>query len=248
MLVLTEPGLSVITGAVQEARKIFERMVSYATFRITETMRMLVFIALVILVFDVFPVTPIMVMLLAILNDIPIMSIAWDHVRTASHPVRWDMHQVRSVAIALSITGALGSFAVFWYADQILALPLGELQTFVWLKLLISGHLTIYLTRNTGPIWQKPYPSWKLVTAAETTQVLGTLAAVFVWFFTPIGWGPVALVWGFSIALWFRAGGTGRSGHVGYVGLVDRLQQVKELDVHGVDPVAADTSDLRERM
>ena len=56
-LVLTEPGLGVIIGAVEEARRIFERMVSYATFRITETSRVLVFIAASILAFRFYPVT-----------------------------------------------------------------------------------------------------------------------------------------------------------------------------------------------
>jgi H+-transporting ATPase len=202
-LVLTEPGLGVITGAVEEARKIFERMVSYATYRITETLRMLVFIAASILVFDLFPVTAIMVVLLAILNDIPIMTIAYDNVRTAPRPVRWDMRRINTVGVALAATGVAASFALFWIARDVIGLPTDELQTFVWLKLLVSGHLTIYLTRNSGAIWQKPYPSWKLVAATETTQVLGTLAAVYGILVTPIGWGYAGLVWGFAIALWF---------------------------------------------
>jgi H+-transporting ATPase len=206
-LVLTEPGLGVITGAVEEARKIFERMVSYATYRITETLRMLVFIAASILVFDLFPVTAIMVVLLAILNDIPIMTIAYDNVRTARRPVRWDMRRIRTVAVALAATGVAASFAIFWYARDVLGLPTSELQTFVWLKLLVSGHLTIYLTRNSGAIWQRPYPSWQLVAAAETTQVLGTLAAVYGILVTPIGWGYAGLVWAFGLALWLLNSG-----------------------------------------
>ncbi len=203
VLVLTEPGLGVITGAVQEAREIFERMVSYATYRVTETLRMLVFIALTVLVFDLFPVTAIMVVLLAILNDIPIMMIAYDNVRAARRPVRWDMRQIRIVASALALSGVIASFLVFWYAKSVLDLPIAQLQTFVWLKLLVAGHLTIYLTRNTGPIWQKPYPSWKMVLATETTQVFGTLIAVYGFLIEPIGWANAGIVWAFAIVTWF---------------------------------------------
>lgn len=202
-LVLTEPGLDVITHAVEEARRIFERMVSYATFRIAETLRMLLFIAAAVIAFDVFPVTAIMVVLLAILNDIPIMTIAYDNVRTARRPVRWDMRQIRTVSAALAVTGVLASFLLFWYAQSILALPIGQLQTFVWLKLLVAGHLTIYLTRNTGPIWQKPYPSWILIIATEATQIIGTLVAVYGIFVEPIGWGYAGIVWAFSIVTLF---------------------------------------------
>ena len=43
-LVLTAPGLSVIINAVEEARRIFERMNSYAVYRITETIRIMFFV------------------------------------------------------------------------------------------------------------------------------------------------------------------------------------------------------------
>ncbi|MDH4051675.1 MAG: hypothetical protein OEU93_08855 [Rubrivivax sp.] len=48
----TEPGLSVITLALEEARCIFERMASYAAVRIDETIRVLLFMTLAIVVFD----------------------------------------------------------------------------------------------------------------------------------------------------------------------------------------------------
>ena len=56
-LVLTAPGLAVIARAIEEARRIFERMTGYATFRIAETVRVLLFMTLSILVFDFYPVT-----------------------------------------------------------------------------------------------------------------------------------------------------------------------------------------------
>lgn len=66
----------------------------------------------------------------------------------------------------------------------------------------MAGHLTIYLTRNTGPIWQRPFPSWKLFVATEATQVIGTLAAVYGWFVNPIGWGYALLIWAYAL-IWF---------------------------------------------
>jgi H+-transporting ATPase len=62
--------------------------------------------------------------------------------------------------------------------------------------------MTIYLTRNRGAIWQRPWPNWKLIVTCEATQVLGTLAAVYGWFITPIGWRYAALVWGYAL-VWF---------------------------------------------
>ncbi|MEJ2094861.1 MAG: HAD-IC family P-type ATPase, partial [Gammaproteobacteria bacterium] len=159
-LVLTGKGLSVITRGIEEARKIFERMTSYSIYRIAETIRVMLFMTLSIIVFNFYPVTAVMIVLLAILNDFPIMMIAYDNAAVAGRPVRWDMHRVLSLSI------------------------------------------TIYLTRNIGTIWERPWPSWKLVVATETTQVFGTLAAVYGWFVTPIGWGYALGVWGYALA-WF---------------------------------------------
>ncbi len=90
-LVLTGEGLSVITRAIEEARQIFERMTGYAIYRIAETMRLLLFMTASILIFNFYPVTAIMIVLLALLNDIPIMMIAYDNAPVARRPVRWDM-------------------------------------------------------------------------------------------------------------------------------------------------------------
>ncbi len=201
-LVLTAPGLSVITSAVAEARRIFERMTGYAIFRISETVRVLLFMTLSILIFNFYPVTAAMIVLLAILNDVPIMMIAYDHVAVAASPVRWAMPRVLTVSAVLGVAGVIASFALFWIAEDYMHLPRNTIQTLIFLKLLVGGHLTIYLTRNVGWFWERPYPSWKLIAACETTQVLGTLAAVYGWFVPPIGWRLAALVWGYAL-VWF---------------------------------------------
>ena len=201
-LVLTAPGLSTITRAVEEARMIFERMVGYATFRIAETVRVLMFMTLSILVFDFYPVTAIMIVLLAILNDFPIMMIAYDNAPVSPTPVRWDMHRVLTMAGVLGLAGVVSSFGLFWLAEEVLKLPRDAVQSLIFLKLLVAGHLTIYLTRNAGAFWERPWPSWKLFAATETTQVAGTLAAVYGWWMTPIGWYHALAVWGYAL-VWF---------------------------------------------
>jgi H+-transporting ATPase len=205
-LVLTAPGLSVIARAVEEARRIFERMTSYAVYRIAETIRVLLFMTLSILVFDFYPVTAVMIVLLAILNDLPIMAIAYDNAPVAPQPVRWDMPQVLGMSTVLGVAGVVASFLVFWIARVYLGLPTPVVQTVIFLKLLVAGHFTIYLTRIAGPFWRRPWPSWKLVVAGESTKVIGTLAAVYGWFVTPIGWTYALAVWGYAIA-WFLVNG-----------------------------------------
>ena len=204
-LVLTAPGLSVIATAIEEARRIFERMNSYAMYRIAETMRLLLFMTASILIFNFYPVTAVMVVLLALLNDLPIMMIAYDNAPIAASPVRWDMARVLTIASALGGYGVIESFGLFWIVRDYLLLPSPIVQALIFLKLLVSGHMTIYLTRNKGAVWERPWPSWKLVVPAETTQLLGTLVVVYGLFMAPTGWPLVLMVWAYTIVSFFVA-------------------------------------------
>ncbi|RBO51517.1 plasma-membrane proton-efflux P-type ATPase [Rhodovulum sp. BSW8] len=199
-LVLTGTGLSIITEAIAEARRIFERMTSYATFRIAETIRVLLFMALAILAYDVYPVTAIMIVLLAVLNDFPIMMIAFDNVAVSPKPVRWDMRRVITIASTLGVMGVAETFLLFWYVDSVLHLPRETIQTLIFLKLLVSGHMTLYVTRNQNWFWTRPWPDWKLFATTEATQVIGTLIAVYGVLVTPIGWTAALLVWAYCLA------------------------------------------------
>jgi H+-transporting ATPase len=202
-LVLTAPGLKVIIEAIEEARRIFERMTAYATFRITETIRLLLFIAIAVLVFRFYPVTPLMIVLLAILNDIPIMTIAWDNARLPQRPVRWAMRRILVIASVLGVVGVAGNFLVFWCVHRVVGLPEEKIRTMMFLIFLVAGHLTLYLARTRGWFWQRPWPSLTLLASLEATQVLGTLAAVYGVFMEPLGWTWTAIVWGYAVVWMF---------------------------------------------
>ena len=202
-LVLTASGLSVIIRAIEEARKIFERMTSYATYRIAETVRVLLFMTAAILIFNFYPVTAVMIIILALLNDLPIMMIAYDNASIAPQPVRWDMHRVLTIATVLGVAGVFSSFGMFWIGEEWLNLDRMSIQTLMFLKLSVAGHMTIYLTR-TGehPFWRRPLPSAALFWTSELTQLVATLVAVYGVFMEPIGWKLALLVWGYAFA-WF---------------------------------------------
>jgi H+-transporting ATPase len=204
-LVLTAPGLSVITRAIEEARRIFERMTSYAIYRIAETMRLLLFMTASILIFNFYPVTAVMIVLLALLNDLPIMMIAYDNAPVAEAPVRWDMGRVLTIATALGVYGVIESFVLYWIVRDYFGLAQPMVQALIFLKLLVSGHMTIYLTRNTGPVWERPWPSWKLVVPCEATQVAGTLVVVYGFFMSPTGWPLALLIWAYALVSFFVA-------------------------------------------
>ncbi|MBC7228811.1 MAG: plasma-membrane proton-efflux P-type ATPase [Actinobacteria bacterium] len=203
-IVLTLPGLSVIIDAIRESRKIFQRMTSYAVYRIAETIRVLFFITLAILIFNFYPLTPIMIVLLALLNDIPIMMIAYDNAKVYPQPERWNMRDVLSIATFIGFIGLIFSFGLYLAAKQWLHLDGDTIQTLMFLKLAVGGHFTIYLTRSGKlPFWAKPYPSWRLILAAESTQVVATFFAVYGILMYPVGWSKALLVWAYVIVAFF---------------------------------------------
>ena len=200
-IVLMTSGLSVIIDAIKESRKIFQRMNSYAIYRIAETLRVLVFMTLAILIFNFYPVTAVMIVMLALLNDGAILSIAYDNVRYRDQPEAWNMRLVLGIATVLGLVGPLAAFGLFYLGDRVFHLGHPQLQTLMYLMLSVAGHLTIFLARTRGPFWSIR-PARILLMAVLGTQTLATLIAVYGLFMTPLGWGWALLVWGYALA-WF---------------------------------------------
>lgn len=200
-IVLMTPGLSVIIDAIKESRCIFQRMNSYAIYRITETMRVLFFMTLAILIFNFYPLTAIMIVMLALLNDGAILSIAYDNVHYKDKPEAWDMHIVLGISTALGIIGVISAFGLFYLGECVFHLDRAFIQTLMYLKLSVAGHLTIFLTRTRGPFWSIR-PAKILLGAVFGTQIVATLIAVYGVFMTPLGWSWAGFVWGYAL-IWF---------------------------------------------
>jgi len=200
-IVLMTSGLSVIIDAIKESRNIFQRMNSYAIYRITETLRVLLFMTLSILVFNFYPVTAVMIVMLALLNDGAILSIAYDNVLYKDNPEAWKMPMVLGVATVLGVIGVVSAFILLYLGECVFHLDRAHIQTLIYLKLSVAGHLTIFLTRTRGPFWSiRPAPIlWVTVLG---TQIIATLIAVYGLFMTPLGWGWTSFVWGYALA-WF---------------------------------------------
>ena len=200
-IVLLTPGLSVIIEAIKESRRIFQRMNSYAIYRIAETLRVLLFMTLAIVVFKFYPLTAIMIVMLALLNDGAILSIAYDNVIYRNKPEAWDMRTVLGISTVLGVVGVISAFGLFYLGERVFHLDRAHIQTLMYLKLSVAGHLTIFLTRTRGPFWSIR-PAKILLVAVVGTQILATLIAVYGLFMTPLGWGWALLVWGYAL-VWF---------------------------------------------
>jgi H+-transporting ATPase len=187
-LILTAPGLSTIVNAVRMSRQIFERIESYIHYRIAMTLDIMVLVVGSIVLFQFQPVTAIMIVALALLDDIPIMTIAYDNVPASPRPVRWDMHHIILFASIMGLLSIAETFALLviglhWIADpatlHAVSIDRTQLQTVMFLQLAVGGHLLLFVVRTKRSLFQPPWPSARLFWAIVATQVVAVLVCLF---------------------------------------------------------------------
>ncbi len=219
-LVLTDSGLCPIIDAIKQSRQIFERMNSYSTYRIAETVRVLFFLVFSILLFNFYPINAIMIVVLALLNDLPIMMIAFDNTMLPGKPVRWDTSRILILATCLGFLGVVASFGILYLGLVVFHLDPLTIQTLIFLKLAVAGHMTIYLTRTRAhSFWHRPLPALRLFVTTELTQLLATIIAVYGILMPAIGWGLAGFIWGYAL-LFFVVGNFFK---IGVIKLMDRF-------------------------
>ena len=193
-IVLTKPGLSVIIDAIKQSRMIFQRMTNYSIYRIAETIRVLFFVTLSIIIFKFYPVTALMIVLLALLNDGPIMSIAYDNVKYAEKPEHWNMRSILGIATLLGTLGVIESFFVLYVGLEFFHMNHTVIQSFIYLKLSVAGTLTVFVARTKGNFWTVK-PAKILLLAVLTTQTIATIITVYGILLPAMGWGPALFIW-----------------------------------------------------
>jgi len=176
-------------------------MNAYSIYRISETIRIMIFVVLTMLFFNFYPITAIMIILLAFFNDVPIMAIAYDRTGLEKSPVRWNMEQVITVATSMGIVGVVGSFGMLLFAMDWLKLDVPHIQTYVFLKMAVAGHLVLFVARTKGYFWEQPWPAPIMIWSAVITKLAATLLAAYGFgLIAPISWPEIALIWGYSIS------------------------------------------------
>ena len=203
-IVLTQPGLSVIIDAITESRKIFQRMNNYAIYRISETIRVLFFLVFSIIIFNFYPITALMIILLAILNDLPIMTIAYDNVKISSSPVKWDMRKVLGVATGLGMIGVISTFVLLYVATSVLGFGLhpGPLQSLIYLKLSVSSAFLMFAARTRKHFWTVK-PGTLLFLAIVTSQSIATVITAQGILLPKIGWHMALFIWVWGLIEFF---------------------------------------------
>ena len=129
------------------------------------------------------------------------MTIAYDNVRISNRPERWEMRKVLGIATALGLIGVISSFGLLYIGMNVFELKTGPLQSLVYLKLSVAGHLLFFVARTRGHFWTVK-PASKLFLAIIATQTTATIITAQGILVPAIGWYNALFVWGYALA-WF---------------------------------------------
>lgn len=203
-LVLMDSGISVMQTALIEARKIFFRLYNYSVYRISESFRLIITALVLGLIIKGFPLTPIELILLAFLNDIPIITLAFDRVKRADRPADLAPRERFALGSLFGLVGVANSLFLYFLLADFSHLPLALIQTAFFLKLTVSGHMLIYVA-HTKERWWKFLPARSVIWATSLTQILATAVAVAGIFVTAIPIPLAIFVWVWAF-FWMQVG------------------------------------------
>lgn len=202
-IVLTTPGIEVIKDALIESRKVFERLYSYSVYRISESLRLIITIAVLGVTVHTYPITPAQIILIAFLNDLPIITLAFNRVKTTHAPAMSRSKRKTYRGVLHGGIGIASSLLMFYYMYYVANLPLEIIQTAFFLKLTVAGHMLIYVA-HTDERWYRFLPSRQVILATTITQLIATLMAGVGLFMAklPIEWIVFVWIWSFA---WMQA-------------------------------------------
>ncbi|KAF9327329.1 hypothetical protein BG006_009337 [Podila minutissima] len=186
-IVLLAPGLSTIVDGLMTSRAIFQRMRSYALYRITSTVHFLMFFFIVVMAYD-WSLPARLLILICILNDLATLVIAVDNAQLSPHPDKWRIGQLITMSLVLGVCLTALSFAhfyTFWYVfdyepvtDEKAPDEERRLESIMYLHISSAPHFVIFSTRLTGYFWENlPSPLFAVVIIG--TQIVALLMVVF---------------------------------------------------------------------
>ena len=175
-LVLTAPGLSNIVAAVELSRRIYQRMLTYILNMSIKKIGLPLFLSLSLLLTGVFATNPRLMVLMLFANDVVTMSITTDQVSLLRTPQRWPIRSLILAAFSLASIALLLDFGVFWAGSTLIRLSLPQVQTFVFVWLVVSGQLTVYLVREPRAFWRSRPSRWLLLSSIAAIILVSLLA------------------------------------------------------------------------
>ncbi|KAJ1509210.1 hypothetical protein HMI54_002547 [Coelomomyces lativittatus] len=194
-IVLMSAGLSTIVDGIKCSRAIFQRMRSYAVYRITSTLHFLIFFFLAIVIYD-FELPHLLILFITVLNDLATMVIAVDNAMISPKPDKWRLGQLLTLCTILALFITLFSFGHFWVTTYYADFNADQVRTAMYLQISSCPHFVIFSTRVGTYFWKSP-PSLLFFSAIMGTQLFAMIMSIVGW--PAMGAEAIGVAWGFGI-------------------------------------------------
>jgi Mg2+-importing ATPase len=171
-VVLLSASLEVIVDGIREGRKIFANTLKYIRATLTSNFGNFYALAFASLFIPYLPMLPIQVLLLNLLSDFPMISIAADSVDDAelARPRGFRAAELTGIAVVLGAISTLFDFAFFGYFVRFD--DPAVLQTMWFMGSVLTELALLFSIRTALPFWRSRRPS-----RAVLSLTLGVMAA-----------------------------------------------------------------------
>ena len=177
-IILLNPSLEVIVDGIREGRKIFANSVKYIRATLASNFGNFYALAFASLFVPFLPMLPIQILLLNLLSDFPMISIATDAVDDAElkRPRGYQIGELTAIAIVLGIVSTLFDFAFFGYFMQY---EKEVLQTMWFVGSVLTELVLLFSIRTALPFWRAKQPSATVLFLSIFVAII-TLALPFI--------------------------------------------------------------------
>jgi len=215
-IVLTRPGLSPIHEAIMISRRIFKRLKSYVIYRICITVQVVFFLTAIAFLFKA-TFKPLYIILLALLHDLQIVTIAYDHQIAGRVPETPTVMGLLLVSYTMGILMAIQTTMMyahghFWFDEAFHCMP--TLTTVceykdsaVFLQISNSSAILI-LSARTVKWWFSSIPAKEVIGSLALGQIVvnGVMLAAppcLAAFIHPVTPHDIGLIWAYDFLCLF---------------------------------------------
>lgn len=213
-LILTEPGLRPIYSAVLESRRIFARIKSYVVYRVAASIIMVLTLSIIIFTHGC-AVNSLLVIILALLNDISMIPVAYDIAKATTKPQLPNTMKLVLQSLFYGIMLTVLSLTFLYslnYTETLTSFKLTRTcqpstQGFIWFHLVLVTELAIFSVRSPSfVLWDilsckfstMPSP-WLVLSVLITCIVSGIIA----YFLSQLSLDNMGYIVAFNAALFF---------------------------------------------
>ncbi|HTM67974.1 MAG TPA: magnesium-translocating P-type ATPase [Candidatus Binatia bacterium] len=169
-VILLNPSLNVIFDGVEEGRRTFANTIKYLKVTLASNFGNFYSVAIASLLVNYLPMLPLQILLLNLLSDFPMITIATDSVDASElrDPKKYD---ARHIIIFTTILGLVSSIFDFTTFAVFRLFSPAVLQTSWFMVSVLTELVLIYSLRTSGPFYKAPPPPAHLATLTACAAI-----------------------------------------------------------------------------